>query len=88
MCKTCYNRLDSIVQKEEDIQKKRQLISRAKEEVYSIFIAGIHFFYRRQTMSYSSESVGTAQPFHCISSLKEADFDVFHGSLSQEQHVT
>ena len=44
ICKTCYKRLDTIAKQEDDIQKKRQLLSRAKEEVSSSLFAGRLFF--------------------------------------------
>ena len=40
ICKTCYRRLDTIAKQEDDIQRKRQLLSWAKEEVSSSRIAG------------------------------------------------
>lgn len=44
ICKACYSRLDTIAKKEEDMQKKLQLLSRAKEEVCSFLRAGRRFF--------------------------------------------
>ena len=37
--KTCYRCLNTIVKQEDDMQKKRQLLSQAKEEVGSFLIA-------------------------------------------------
>ena len=44
ICKTCYRRLDTIAKQEDDIQKKRKLLSRAKEEVSSSLMAGRRIF--------------------------------------------
>ena len=44
ICKTCYRRLNTIAKQEDDMQKKRQLLSQAKEEVGSFLIAGRRFF--------------------------------------------
>ena len=45
ICKTCYRRLSMIglAKQEGDMQKKRQLLSQAKEEVGSFLIAGRRF---------------------------------------------
>ena len=43
ICKTCYRRLSTIAKQEGDMQKKRQLLSQAKEEVGSFLIAGRRF---------------------------------------------
>ena len=45
ICKTCYRRLDMIAKQGDDIQEKRQLLSRAKGEVRLMsLIAGRRIF--------------------------------------------
>ena len=51
ICKTCYRRLNTIAKQEDDMQKKRQLLSQSKEEVGSFLIAGRQFL-GRQRRSY------------------------------------
>ena len=43
-CKTCYRRLNTISKQEDDMQKKRQLLSQVKEEAGSFLIARRRFF--------------------------------------------
>ena len=43
ICKTCYRCLNTIAKQEDDMQKKRQLLSQEKEEVGSFLIAGRRF---------------------------------------------
>ena len=43
ICKTCYRHLNTIVKQEDEMQKKYQLLSQAKEEVSRFLIAGRRF---------------------------------------------
>ena len=44
ICRTCYRRLNTIAKQEDEIQKKHQLLSQAKEEISSFLTVGSRFF--------------------------------------------